>query len=798
MHDPLKARRASQAPLYTLLVLSGSTSLVYELLWTRILSFSFGSTSLAFAAVLAVFFLGLAGGSVLGGKAARRLRFPLRAYAVLELSIGLYAAAAFPLLFHLHRLFSLHNAGGAEPSGVAFRFAAAAAVLAVPTLCMGATFPVLLEHLHRSRSHLAEALGRLYGVNTLGAFLGVYAATHWLIPYLGLDRANYVAVAVNVLVFAAAWLAGPQVPAKAAGPAPGPRVPGAPELPYRKRYSAAGLILLAASGFTALGYEVVWGRVLTIALEGSLYGIGTTLGSFLAGIGLGGLLFSLLARRLSDPGRLFRAYVAACLAMVAYLALSRLLLPLEGYLLKSVHASMRGLAGLHLNFALGIIFLLPVTAALGFMFPAAVALHGYGRRDPAEGAGKAYALNTCMSVFGSLASASFLMDRLGIEGVVYLGVLVMLGTLVIAVWMVLPQGRARLAGLAVTGLPLLLAAGAWPAIDARTVLIGHVDGRPPSLAGLFQNLAAHFAPTSHFKVYKDGVGTTLTVTQTGRVAGIQSNGLPQSGRSLDPPHFNFESTLVGLFPALHHPEGKDALVIGLGAGITVGVLRQAGIPRVEVVELEPGMPALCRSIYPEKESPLDDTGVTLRLDDARNFLVRNGYRAAPRRWDIIASQPAHPWVTGAADLFTEEMFRLAYANLAEGGVFCQWFMDGGIDARGFAALAAAFGHVFDDAILYRSQGSLNGLFFVGTRGKRPLSLATVERLFDRPRLRRLLELNEHPRPADVFQYALTGLGDARRLAAAGVPVNRDRNAYVESRMPLIPKSAFLRPADLEA
>lgn len=85
--------------VYGCLILSGSTSLVYELLWTRILSFSFGSTSLAFAAVLAVFFLGLAAGSLLGGKIAHRLANPFRLYGWLELAIGAYAAASFPFLF---------------------------------------------------------------------------------------------------------------------------------------------------------------------------------------------------------------------------------------------------------------------------------------------------------------------------------------------------------------------------------------------------------------------------------------------------------------------------------------------------------------------------------------------------------------------------------------------------------------------------------------------------------------------------------------------------------------------------
>lgn len=783
----------SNALVYGCLILSGSTSLIYELLWTRIFSFSFGSTSLAFAAVLAVFFLGLAGGSVLGGRAARRLSHPFRAYAWLELAIGVYAGAAFPFLFKLHHLFALHNAGGAEPSGLAFRFLVAAAVLALPTLCMGATFPILLEHLRRSRSHLSEALGRLYGINTLGAFLGVYLATHWLVPGLGLDKANYFAVILNVVVFALVFALGG--PALAADPVPG-ETGRTQHAPAPRRLAAVGLILLSASGFTTLIYEVVWGRVLTISMEGSLYGIGTTLGSFLAGIGLGGVAFSFLARRLRSPESLFHAYVAVCLMAIAYLALSRFVLPVEGYLLKAVTQSMRGLSGLHAAFALGVLFLLPVTAALGFMFPAAVALYTHGQANPAEGAGKAYALNTVLSVFGSLASATYLMDKLGIEGIVFLGALIMLGSLLAAVLLAEAGRPRRRAWLALVAIPLIAVAGWWPAIDAKTVLVDAQDRRRPNLSSLFRNLAAQFSPANPFKVYKDGVGTTLTVTLNGRTAGLQSNGLPQSGRDMDPPHFNLESSLVGLFPLLHKPDAKDALVIGLGAGITVGVLRMAAVPEVEVVELEPSMADICRGIYPKGRSPLDDTGVTLRLDDARNFLVRNGYRAEPRRWDLIASQPAHPWVSGAADLFTEEMFRLAYANLAEGGVFCQWFMPSGIDARAYASLANAFGNVFDQAIVYRGFGGASGLYFIGYKGKPGISLPAMEEVLSRPGLRQLLDLHGHREPADFFKYALTGLVDGASLRAADMPVNRDRNAFVESRMPLIPKAASLPVAGI--
>lgn len=780
-----------QALVFGCLVLSGSTSLIYELLWTRILSFSFGSTSLAFAAVLAVFFLGLAGGSMLGGRMARRLVNPLRAYAWLELSIGAYAGAAFPFLFDLHHLFALHNAGGAEPSGFAFRLAAAAVVLALPTLCMGATFPVLLEHLRRGRSPLTQALGRLYGVNTLGAFLGVYLATHWLIPGLGLDKANYAAVALNVLVFAAAWAGGRSPVPAGAGADLAEALPAVGAAGNSRRYAWIGLILLAASGCTTLAYEVVWGRVLTIALEGSLYGIGTTLGSFLAGIGLGGLLFSFAAGRLRSPEILFRAYLITCLLVISYLALSRFLLPVEGYLLRAANHGLRGYLGLHANFAIGVLFLLPVTAGLGFMFPAAVALYNLGRTDPAYGAGKAYALNTAMSVLGSLASASVLMDNLGIEGVVFLGALVMLGSLLASVLLAEAGKPARLAWLALVAVPLTLTAGWWPSIDAKTVLLSSPDGQKPSLNRMFASLAAQFTPQPNLKVYKDGVGTTLTVFLQGRTAALLSNGLPQSGRSMDPPHFNLESSLVGLYPALHKPDGRKALVIGLGAGITVDVLRKAGVPRVDVVELEPAMADICKAIYPAGRSPLDDGGVTLHLDDARNYLVRNGYRETPSAWDIIASQPAHPWVSGAADLFTEDMFRLAYRNLAEGGVFCQWFMGTGIDDRSFGALANAFGRVFDQVIVYRTFGTASGLYFIGSKGRMGFSLTEAERIFANPEIGRILALNHHPTPADVFKYAATAIVDGKSILQAGYPVNRDRNAFVEARMPLLPKRASM-------
>ncbi len=781
--------------IFSFLFLSGATSLIYELLWTRILSFAFGSTSLAFAAVLAVFFLGLAAGAQLGGRFAASLKSPLLAYGILEGFIGIMACILFPLLFRLDWIFSIVNTGGIDPLGLLWRFFWATLTLFLPTMAMGATFPIVVEYFRRGSDAHESQLGWIYGINTFGAFAGVYGVTHWLLPFFGLNGAYFTAATLNIVVMigavslsrGSALRFNPKLDptlfrleeTKEKNPNPNPN-------PNGRKYHFLGLLLLAVSGFTTLGYEIAWSRVLTIAMEGSLYGIGATLGAFLAGIGLGSLIWTQVARYQLSPKTIVRLYVLLCLCMTAYLACSPFLLSVEGYGLKVITLSQRNMLGIHLNFLIAIVGLLPITLSLGFLFPAAFSL--LSRHQASRSAGMAYALNTACSVLGSLLSAAWLMDALGIEGLIWVNVLVLLAALAISIWVSEEVTKQRWA----FGIPVLLtlvfATGYWPEINAKSILLVGEDNQKPSLSGLFRSLSNRFSGQSTIKLYKDGVGSTLTVTQFGRNLGVQSNGLSQSGRSLDPPHYNMESALVGLFPVMHRPDAQNALVIGLGAGISVGVLRKAGIEKVEVIELEVAMPAICRYLYPKNQSPLDDSGVRLHLDDARNFLVRNQRAKLPRHWQIIASQPAHPWVSGAADLFTLEMFQLVYKSLDEGGVFGQWFMPSGIDDKAFQSIVNAFGTVFDHVAIYRTSGNMDGFYFIGIRGDSRLDVNKLERLFLRTDLHSLLTLNAHTHPADLLRYNLVPLCEGRSLVDQG-PVNTDRNAYIETRMPLLSKMA---------
>ena len=128
-----------------LFLVSGATGLVYEVVWMRSLGTVFGNTVLAASTVLTAFMLGLALGSWLLGRAADRLRRPLRWYAYLELCLGAYAFAFPTILLHVDR-FYLWFYQAYEPGFFLLnvvRFLVSMGILLLPTLLMGGTLPVL-------------------------------------------------------------------------------------------------------------------------------------------------------------------------------------------------------------------------------------------------------------------------------------------------------------------------------------------------------------------------------------------------------------------------------------------------------------------------------------------------------------------------------------------------------------------------------------------------------------------------------------------------------------------------------
>src|SRR3989442_2575895 len=258
--------RSSAARAYSLLFfLSGATGLVYELLWVRLLYQAFGSTIRSVTTVVAAYLGGLGVAAWLLGRRPDRHPGPAALYGWLELTIGGFALVSPLLLALVHRAY-VAAAGAWQLSGgasVALRFALAALVLLVPTTLMGATLPVLTRaFMGADRGELQASLGRLYGLNTLGAVLGTALAGFFLIEYVGVRASLWTTAAVNVGLGAAALALARRLEPLPASPGspPSPAVPPPPSRPVPGALRGPAIALLALPALAALLVRVALGR----------------------------------------------------------------------------------------------------------------------------------------------------------------------------------------------------------------------------------------------------------------------------------------------------------------------------------------------------------------------------------------------------------------------------------------------------------------------------------------------------------------------------------------------------------
>jgi spermidine synthase len=127
--------------------------------------------------------------------------------------------------------------------------------------------------------------------------------------------------------------------------------------------------------------------------------------------------------------------------------------------------------------------------------------------------------------------------------------------------------------------------------------------------------------------------------------------------------------MLGHLPALVHPKPRSVLVVGCGTGITAGsFLLHPDVQRIVICEIEPLVPAfVTRYFARENFAVVQDPRVEIVHDDARHYIL-----TTREHFDVITSDPIHPWVKGSATLYTQEYFELCKRHLNPGGVITQW------------------------------------------------------------------------------------------------------------------------------
>jgi predicted membrane-bound spermidine synthase len=652
-----------------LFFLSGATGLIYELLWVRVLYQSFGSTIQSVTTVVAAYMGGLGLGAWLLGRVADRSPRPAVLYGWLEIAIGVFGILSPLVLAFAHWVYigtagALALGGGAS---VALRFGLAALVLLIPTTLMGGTLPVLTRAMMGDdRGLLKPSLGRLYGLNTLGAMTGTALAGFFLIEFVGVRTSLWVTAALNLAIGAAAiWLGRER---EALGEQP--TQPVAPAAPDQLRTVA--FVLLGLTAFASLLNEIAWTRVLVMVVGGSTYAFTLILLVFLLGIGLG----SIIVARRSMP-RVDTAAAAGLAQGVTGVGAAALFI-FFGFL-PSYIISVFQIAGLTaasrlllMGVAVGAVVLIPAIG-MGMTFPLLTDLTARNREARGADVGAAYALNTIGSILGAVLTGFVLVVALGTQATLRVG-LVVNGAAALVLAALAARGiaegstedrriRVRVLTAAGFGMLALVSAVAAPGWSTRLIDLGPtIYARQRMDSAMRQRFLAHRGVRQ--LTFREGPNATVSVWEGDAGRSLRVNGKVDGSDRGDMD----TQIMIALAPAVARDSARSALVVGYGTGVTARVLAAVpGMAHVKVVEIEPAVVEMDSLFRTVNDSVLFRPNVRVVVDDARS-----AFQLDRQRYDIIVSEPSNPWVAGIATLYTPEFFRIAKERLADDGVFCQW------------------------------------------------------------------------------------------------------------------------------
>ncbi|MBY0495584.1 MAG: fused MFS/spermidine synthase [Cyanobacteria bacterium] len=679
-----------RGPFLILFAVSGAAALIYEVVWTRLLTLQMGHGLAAASAVLAAFMGGLAAGAGAAGRYAGKLppRRALTLYAGLEIAIGVLAVLMPFLLMAVRPLLAATYADGNGGATFAFvRLASSVILLCVPAACMGATFPIASRWIVRTASSAAQDAGGLYAANTLGAAAGAVLAGFALIPALGLRGTTFVGVALNLIAAAGAWMlstgsrepgAGNRKDTSTSGsrlPAPGSRDDGRPWL------AAAAL---GANGFASLTLQVVWTRLLVQILGPTTYAFSTVVAIFIIGIAGGAAIASRLAARMKHPavGLACSLLISAGLALAAASAVDRALLTI-GNIVSKPEYQFADVLRQEVLLVSGL--LLPMTIAFGAAFPFAVAMAGGQDETVTEQIGLIYAINTLGAILGSLLAGFFLIPMLGLHLTIRL-VSAIGAVTAMAVLVLSPRTRGRVIGFALAGV-VVIAIAIVPQWD-RALLSSGAYKYAPAMRG--SNLETALTAGDLLSYREGSTGTVAVRKLTGTIS-LAIDGKVDASNAGD----MLTQRMLAHVPLLLHPNPKRAAIIGLGSGVTLGSALTHPISEASVLEISREVVAASDFFAAENHNALKDPRTRVIVGDGRTHLM-----LGTGTYDVIVSEPSNPWMAGIASLFTREFFEGARARLAPGGVLCQWAHTYDISNADLRSIVATFLSVFPDGTLW--------------------------------------------------------------------------------------------------
>ena len=794
MNSPTTAPSARYLPpMLLLFVGSGCAALIYEIVWFQVLQLVVGVSAVSLAVLLGTFMGGMFAGSLLLTRYVSPAEHPLGVYAKIEAMIGVIGALLIVLMPLVGRLYTTVGGG---PASIALRALVSVILLLPPTMLMGATLPAVSRYVRATPSGVAW-LGFFYGGNILGAVIGALAAGFYLLRVYDLTTAALTAVALNAVVAAGGFLLSrraPYVPSHAVTNGPGApdasatgkhtTVRGRARAVFKgiasnRSWSPPGVyVVIALSGFTALGAEVVWTRLLSLLFGATTYALSLILAVFLFGLGIGSAIGSTIARNTANARVTLgwvQLFLAFTVAYGAWMAAQQLpYWPVDPSLAPSAWFNFQ------IDIARSLVVTFPSAVLWGASFPLAVAAAARPDHDTGGTVGRVYAANTLGAVGGALLTGLVCVPLFGTDGAVRLLIIVSVTSAAFALTplfrpasVATGEGESRPAVLgrgAMFAFGLLLLGAFWATANVRPV--------PAGLVAWGRLLAWQGDP---FALYVgEGINSSVAVTEdfngwrNFHVSGkVEASTEPQDMRL---------QRLLGHLTALMDENGpKSALVVGFGAGVTAGAISvHPTVERIVVCELEPLIPNVVSTYFSDVNYDIAaNPKVEIVYDDARHYVL-----TTRDKFDVITSDPIHPWVKGAATLYTKEYFEHVKARLNPGGVVTQWVPLYESTEEAVRSEIATFFEVFPNGTVWRND-DVNGrgydVVLVGRAEDTPIDVDAWQAKIDSPGYEAVKTSLAEVGYSTILDLLKTYSGRGQDLGpwVAGAQINTDRNLRLQ-------------------
>ncbi len=638
--------------LFVVFFISGFSALVYQVAWQRILTIYYSVENISTTLIVSVYMLGLGLGAAIGGYLSERIRKRILLYFTIELLVGLFGFMSIPFLEFLGR----HTAGSGYLSSFLLMFA----FLCIPTLLMGITLPLLTKICNGLINNFMHSLSHLYFINTLGAAIGAVVTSYFFISFWGLDTSVYIAACINILIVIAVLSYSSSL---ATGETKKKQCISAVSAVKYFAENRIIYVIIFITGFIAIGYEIIWFRVIGILVKASAYSFSSVLFIYLLGLAMGSYYMKKYLTRSVKVNRK-NLFASLQVAISVYVLLSVTIY----YYLVSYVPSFTWLNSLSFNSllhpAIGkpsfdtlanflrwfipavdiiiwpLVFVFVPTLFMGASFPLMASM-AYTPGKEGNTVGTLYFFNVLGNVSGGLVTGLVALKWLGSEQTL------LIYSIIGASFIFLCKNKEyRIPAYRVT-------------FFAATVVLGLIFF--PKKTMLYSATHPKLYDKRVKKIIHEGVDGVVVSYSSDYYLVTYINGISHGGR----PGQSFYH--MALLAMSYKKELKKALVIGFGTGSMVeALLQQQTKPDITLVELSNTLITNLEQTN-QLNSILKDEKVQLVYADGRKFLYNT-----TEKYDAVFIDPLHSTTSFSNNLYSKEFFTLVSDHLNDDGVFLVW------------------------------------------------------------------------------------------------------------------------------